>query len=221
MFFEKHNFYFYHIDNNKNKKMPIYLQDLSINVSFFFVLIASLMVVSMPNKWYYFLLVPLVFCLWGVFRLHGYSQTTKMYMEDIILTVVFLTMLVSAGLHADTDNRFQVILRGLVLVLMAFLSFLICFSSSMKSVYMRLLGFLFVFCLFIFCLTFIINDEPVLRKGLYWASIGIMLFFMFYYWMSMTVHLRQEKRKPQQKAITAWQFRQLPTKDGLRSRYIA
>lgn len=213
--------------------MPIYLQDISRHVPFFFVLIASLMIVSMPKKWHYLLFVPLVFCFLGVYRLYRpfniyYSQNAKMYTEDLVLTVVLATMLISAGLHSDIENMFQIIARGIVIVLMAFLAFLICFSSPIRSVYMRLVGFLFVFCLFIFCLTFIIQDEPVLRKGLYWASIGVMVFFMFYYWRSMTVNLRQDKRKQQQrrkqlqqKPATAWQFHQLPTKDGLRSRFIA
>ena len=213
--------------------MPIYLQDLPVHVPTFFVLIASLMVLSMPNKWHYFLLVPLGFCLWGAYNLYRpfniyYSQPTKTHMEDLVLTVVMIIMLISAGIHADIHTQFQVVIRGIVIMLMAFLAFLICFSSSLQSIYMRLLGFLFVFCLFIFCLTFIINDEPVLRKGLYWSSIGAMIFFMFYYWRGMTVSLRQEKRKPQQrrkklaqKQVSVWQFRQLPTKDGDRRRLIA
>jgi hypothetical protein len=205
--------------------MPIYLQDISAHVPLFFVLIASLMVLSMPNKWHYLLLVPLGLCLWGVYMLSRpfniyYSQTTKTYIKDLILTVVMIVMLVSAAIHADTHNQFQASIRSVVMILMAFLSFLICFSSPIQNVYMRILGFLFVFCLFIFSMTFIINDDPVLRKGLYWCGITIMLFFMFYYWKSLMMSSWQQKKKRKQPA-TAWQFRQLPKNDGVRSRLIA
>ena len=209
----------------------MYLQDISIHVPFFFVLIACLMIISMPNKWHYLLLVPLGFCLLGVYRLYRpfngyYNQTSKMYIEDIVLTVVLATMVVSAGLNANTKDMFQVILRGIVIVLMAFLAFLICFSSPIRSVYMRLLGFLFVFVMFIFSLTFIINDEPALRKGLYWTGVAIMCFFIFYYWMSVTIHFRQKPRqkKQQQKHFQqdfGFKIRQLPRNDGARSRFTA
>ena len=197
--------------------MPIYLQDLSRHVPFFFVLIVSLMIISMPNKWHYLLFLPIGFCLLGIYRLYMpfYSQTSKMYIEDIVLTVLLATMLISVGLNSEAKEMLQVIVRGIVITLMAFLSFLICFSSPIRSVYMRLIGFLFVFLLFIFCLTFIINDEPALRNGLYWASVGIIWFFIFYYWRSITIHFRQKqqqrrKQLQQPKLPTAWQFRQLP-----------
>ena len=180
--------------------MPIYLQDISIHIPLFFVLIASLMVLSMEKKWHYLLLVPLGLCLVGVWRLYQpFSQTASMYTKDLILTIVFATMFISVGLSPNSNNMYQVVMRGVIIVLMAFLSFLICFSSPIKNVYMRLLGFLFVFFLFIFCLTFIINDEKVLQKGLYVASVGIMSFFIFYYWRSMTVFLQQDKQQQQRR----------------------
>lgn len=196
--------------------MPIYLQDLSRHVPFFFVLIVSLMIISMPNKWHYLLFLPIGFCLLGIYRLYRpfYSQTSKMYIEDIVLTVLLATMLISVGLNSEAKEMLQIILRGIIITLMAFLSFLICFSSPIRSVYMRLMGFLFVFLLFIFCLTFIINDEPALRNGLYWASVGIISFFIFYYWRSITIHFRQKQQRRKQlqqpKLPTAWQFHQLP-----------
>ena len=147
--------------------MPIYLQDLSRHVPFFFLLIVSLMIISMPNKWHYLLFLPIGFCLFGIYRLYRpfYSQISKMYIEDIVLTVLLATMLISVGLNSEAKEMLQIILRGIIITLMAFLSFLICFSSPIRGVYMRLMGFLFVFLLFIFCLTFIINDEPALRNG--------------------------------------------------------
>lgn len=195
--------------------MPIYLQDISRHVPLFFVLIASLMIVSMPNKWHYLLFVPLGFCLLGTYRLYQpfRSQTSKMYIEDIVLTIVLATMLISVSINSDTKDMLSVVLRGISITLMAFLSFVICFSSPIRSVYMRLLGFLFVFLLFIFCFTFIINDEPALRKGLYWASVGMICFFIFYYWKSITIHFRQttqQQMRKQVQQVSAFSFRQLP-----------
>jgi len=213
--------------------MPIYLQDFFSSVPSLYILVAALMVVSMENKWHYFLLVPLAFCAMALYRLQRplniyTTQQTKTYREDIILTVVLATMLISVGLDPDIEQTFQIVVRSILLVLMAFLSFVVCFSSPLKSVYMRLWGFLLVFFLFIFSLTFIIHDEPVLRKGLYVASVCIMSFFLFYYWRSLTIHLRQDnqrlqkqRKKREQKAVMAFDIRQLPTKDGFRSRRTA
>lgn len=213
--------------------MPISLQDMFGSVPSLYIVVATLMVVSMENKWYYFLLLPLAFCWMRLYRLHRpfniyTSQQKQMYWETIVLVVVLFTMLFSVGSDPDSKQTFQVVLRSILLVIMTFLSFVVCFSSPLRSVYMRLWGFLLVFFLFIFSLTFIIHDEPMLRKGLYVASVCIMSFFLFYYWRSLTLHLRQDnqrlqkqRKKREQQAVMAFDIRQLPTKDGLRSRRIA
>jgi hypothetical protein len=170
------------------------------------------MVVSMNNKWHYFLLLPLGISMIGVMRLyqpsHYFDEKTNMRTRDLILTIVLAVVFISVGLDPYSEKTYQVVLRELVVVMIGILSFLICFSSQIRNVYIRILGVMFVSFLFIFSLTFIINDEPKLRKGLYIASIGLMTFFMLYYIGSMSRSAFQQKRI--QKPATAFEIRQLP-----------
>jgi len=177
-----------------------YLADMTLHIPLIFILSAFCMVFSMKNKWHWFLLVPLVLCLWGLRSLYAtplqYSFQRNVYIQYIILTIVFVVMLVSVLLSNDPTETYQVVLCGIAMVLMALVAFVIIFFvSSIKNIYTQITGVVFVCCLFIVSLLFLSIDNPTFRKNMYITSISLSLFFMVYYIGSLNVKIGGHSKK--------------------------
>lgn len=156
----------------------IYLQDIINKVPILSLIIVVLFVVSMENKKHWFLLLPLGLCLVGIyFAQRSKLETRRIFILDMILTLIIIILVVSLFLDPQVETTYQVIVRGIAIVLMSFVAVLVVMSSFTRNLYLQISSVMIIVCLFILSLLWVAIENQKLRS--IFSTIITIMFFLF------------------------------------------
>lgn len=188
--------------------MQLYLQDITSKIPLLTLLVVVFFILSMENKMYWLLLVPLLFCLVGIFLSQQQLQTYR----NMIITIVLLLCILILGLSLFLDPRVekteQVVLRGLSIFFMLFVAILVVVSSFQRNLYMEMLNMMLVLLSFILFLIWVsIQNEQLRTTG----GIILTIFFMFFLFQYMKSLSSSSSKKQQQIFMlgSQWQLKPL------------
>lgn len=204
--------------------MPVYLEDLANSVPLSSVLAAVFMIISMRDKWHWFLLLPASLCVVGVFLLYNPAlymprvdyQRKQTLVKGIIIILTTLIVMLSVLLEPETTTKTQLILRGIALLIVSLLPIYTCFSSAGTSTYTKLLVMMVSVFSMILATMYIVSSSNNVRTAIYTSFTGITTIFLVYYMMATSASLFSI-RKQQTYGFGGMTFRQIRTPGGLKT----
>lgn len=191
----------------KIKTMPIYTQDIADSVPLLSVWAALFMIASMRDKWHWFVLLPLILCVVGVWLLYHPSsylpyvsvQRKQSFVRGTIITITTLIVMLSVLLEPETETKTQVVLRGVALLVVSLLPIYTTFATASSThTYAKLFAMLVSVLSLVLTIAYILL-KPV-RTPIYTAFSGIIAVFIVYYMLATSNNL-VARRKQQQYSI--------------------
>lgn len=189
--------------------MQSYLQDLTSKIPLLSLLIVSLFIFSMENKMYWLLLVPLLFCLVGIYFSQKQLQSYRNLIINMVLLMIMLIIGLSLFLDPQVEKIEQVVLRGVSILFMSFVAVLVVVSSSNKNIYMDILSTFMVVTSFILFFLWVSIENQQMRSIF---SIILTIMFMFFLFQYMKSISKRSPIKKQQQVFVignSWQTKKL------------
>lgn len=192
-------------------KMQFYLQDITSKIPLLSLVVVLFFVLSMENKMHWLLLVPLVICLGGIYIAQRPLQSYRNMILSMILFLCIMILGLALFLDPQVEKTDQIVLRGLSLVCMLFVSILVIVSSfHNNTIYMEMFSMMLVIIFSILFFLWVSIQNETMRTISSIVLTILYIFFLFQYMKNLS-SFSSKRESPQAFMLGSHLLKQLPS----------